>query len=42
MLPKVEAAIQFAESNNDGFALITLLEKAQDGIKGKTGTVIKA
>ena len=42
MLPKVEAAIQFAESNKDGFALITLLEKAQDGIKGKTGTVIKA
>lgn len=42
MLPKVEAAIQFAESRKGAFALITLLEKAQDAIKGKTGTVIKA
>lgn len=42
MLPKVEAAIQFAESRKDSFALITLLEKAQDAIKGKTGTIIKA
>lgn len=42
MLPKVEAAIQFAEHNKKGFALITLLEKAQEGIWGRTGTVIRA
>lgn len=41
MLPKVEAALQFAESKPGRHALITLLEKAKDGIAGKTGTVIK-
>ncbi len=41
MLPKIEAGIDFVESNSEGFALITLLEKAQDGINGKSGTVIK-
>lgn len=41
MLPKVQAAIQFAESNSKGFALITLLQKALAGISGKTGTIIK-
>lgn len=40
MLPKVEAAIQFASSKSGRQALITLLEKAKDGIAGKTGTVI--
>ena len=40
MLPKVEAAVKFAESKPDRTALITLLEKAKDGIEGKTGTVI--
>ena len=40
MLPKVEAAIKFAESAPGRKALITLLEKARDGIDGKTGTVI--
>lgn len=40
MLPKVEAAIKFADSAPGRKALITLLEKAQDGIEGKTGTVI--
>ncbi len=40
MLPKVEAALSFAESKPGRKALITLLEKAQDGISGKTGTVI--
>lgn len=40
MLPKVEAAVSFAESKPGRKALITLLEKAQDGIAGKTGTVI--
>ncbi|MDD3139538.1 MAG: carbamate kinase [Lachnospiraceae bacterium] len=40
MLPKVEAAIQFAESRMGRQALITLLEKAKDGIAGETGTTI--
>ena len=40
MLPKVEAAIRFAESGKGRSALITLLDKAADGIAGKTGTVI--
>lgn len=41
MLPKVEAAIAFAESRPGRTAIITLLEKARDGIAGKTGTVIQ-
>ncbi|MFD2305246.1 carbamate kinase [Enterococcus termitis] len=41
MLPKVEAAIQFAESKPGRKTLITLLEKAKDGILGKTGTTIQ-
>lgn len=40
MLPKVEAAMQFASSKPGRKALITLLEKAKDGISGKTGTTI--
>ena len=32
MLPKVEAAVKFAESKPGRTALITLLEKAKDGI----------
>lgn len=40
MLPKVEAALSFAESKPGRTALITLLEKAKDGIAGKTGTRI--
>ena len=38
MLPKVQAAVKFAESKPGRTALITLLEKARDGIEGKTGT----
>ena len=38
MLPKVQAALSFAESAPGRVALITLLEKAKDGIEGKTGT----
>lgn len=38
MLPKVQAALSFAESKPGRTALITLLEKARDGIEGKTGT----
>ena len=41
MLPKVEAAVKFAESKPGRKALITLLEKARDGIAGKTGTIIQ-
>lgn len=41
MLPKIEAAISFAESKEGHRALITLLEKAAEGIAGKTGTIIR-
>ena len=40
MLPKVEAALKFAESKPGRTALITLLEKAKAGIAGETGTSI--
>lgn len=40
MLPKIEAAIDFAKSKEGRSALITLLEKAKEGIGGKTGTKI--
>ena len=40
MLPKVQAALKFAESRPGRRALITLLEKAEAGVAGKTGTVI--
>ena len=40
MLPKVQAAVKFASSKPGREALITLLEKAKDGINGKTGTRI--
>jgi len=40
MLPKIEAAVRFAESGENRQALITLLEKAQLGLEGKTGTLI--
>ena len=40
MLPKVEAALAFAQSKSGRTALITLLEKARDGVAGRTGTHI--
>ena len=40
MLPKIEAAVQFAESKEGRKTLITQLETAAEGIAGKTGTVI--
>ncbi len=40
MLPKVQAAIEFASGGPNRSALITLLEKARDGINGLTGTVV--
>lgn len=40
MLPKVRAAMSFAASKPGRKALITSLEKAADGLQGKTGTWI--
>ena len=40
MLPKVQAAVKFAESRPGRRALITLLEKAGAGVAGETGTTI--
>lgn len=40
MLPKVEAALAFAQSGPGRSSLITLLERAADGIAGKTGTIV--
>jgi len=40
MLPKVEAALSFVKSGSNRKALITMLEKARDGLAGNTGTVI--
>jgi len=40
MLPKVQAAVKFAESKPGRTALITLLEKAKQGVRGQTGTRI--
>ena len=41
MLPKVKAAVAFAESKPGRQALITLLSKAGEGIAGRTGTLIQ-
>lgn len=41
MLPKMEAAVAFARSKPGRCALITLLEKAREGIRGETGTRIQ-
>ena len=40
MLPKMQAAVEFAESAPGRKSLITLLEKAREGIQGLTGTRI--
>ncbi len=42
MLPKIEAAIAYLKAKPDGSVLITSLNKAGEGIKGKTGTLITA
>ena len=42
MEPKVLACAKFAESKPGRSALITLLEKAKDGLAGSTGTTIRA
>lgn len=41
MKPKIEAAMGFVRSKNGREAIITSLEKALDGLDGKTGTCIK-
>lgn len=41
MKPKIEAAIAFVESGDDKLAIITSLEKALEGLEGKTGTLIR-
>ena len=41
MLPKVQAALQFAQSGLGRMALITELDRAADGIAGKTGTIVR-
>lgn len=40
MLPKVQAALQFAQSGSGRMSLITELDRAADGIAGKTGTIV--
>lgn len=40
MLPKVKAALSFATSKSGRKAMITSLEKAKEGLEGKTGTWI--
>ena len=39
MLPKVQAAVDFAQSKPGRTALITLLEKSREALQGKTGTI---
>ncbi len=41
MLPKVQAAVEFASSKPGRTALITLLEKSREAIQGKTGTMFR-
>lgn len=42
MLPKIEAAIAYLETNPAGSVLITSLGSTADAVKGKSGTVITA
>lgn len=42
MLPKIEAAISYLKAVPNGSVLITAIDKTNDAIKGKTGTVITA
>lgn len=41
MLPKIEAAVAFAEKGNGHRTIITDIAHAKDGYKEKTGTIIK-
>ena len=42
MLPKVQAAVDFASSKEGRTALITLLEKSLDAVREETGTMFHA
>lgn len=42
MLPKVKAALKFAESKPGRKAIIASLEKAQEALKGESGTTIES
>ncbi|MBO6015798.1 MAG: carbamate kinase [Lachnospiraceae bacterium] len=42
MRPKIEAAIHYLEANPDGCVRITSIRHANDAMKGKTGTTIRA
>lgn len=42
MLPKMKAALRFAESQKGRTAIVTSLEKAVDALKGEAGTHIEA
>lgn len=42
MLPKVQASLEFAQSGPGRKAIITKLERAGDGLAGRTGTVVHA
>ena len=42
MLPKIEAAISYLESNPAGKVIITSMDQVKDAIRGKAGTVITA
>lgn len=41
MLPKIEACIDFVNNSNEKIAIISSLEKANEAINGKNGTIIK-
>lgn len=41
MLPKFQASVHFIEIGKDRKALITSYDKVRDGVRGKTGTIIK-
>ena len=40
MLPKIQASMEFVSHRSGCRALITKLEKAKEGILGKTGTIL--
>ena len=41
MLPKVQAALRFVRSRPGRRAIITALDRAEDALAGRTGTVIQ-
>ena len=41
MLPKIEAAINYLNTNKDGRVLITSMDKVREAVKGRAGTIIQ-